>query len=175
MPLRALIDMPEIEYLDGEAHPKVSPKVRHGVVQFAMARILYAASGNRGTVGTEIHFYPGKAEKDATFVPDAAYIATSRLEALPPDLREEPPFSPDIAIEVRSPSIDVRYLAHKIERYLATGAMLVLDVDPYARTIVAHTSSDVRTFAEPERFETDAFDWFRFDVSEAFADLDRLP
>jgi hypothetical protein len=30
-------DRPEIEYLDGRAYPKVSPKLSHGLVQIALA------------------------------------------------------------------------------------------------------------------------------------------
>lgn len=86
--------------------------------------------------------------------------------------REEPPFSPDIAVEVWSPTNDRHYLDQKIARYLATGAVLVLDVDPYARTIVAHDSSAVRTYIIGETFAHPAVPWLRFDVAEAFADLD---
>jgi Uma2 family endonuclease len=170
--MRALIDLPEIEYLDGEAYPKVSPKLTHGVVQFAMARILYAAAGKRGKVVTELHVYPGEAETDATFVPDVAFVSRDRLRQLPPDQREDPPFSPDVAVEVRSPSNDLHYLEKKIARYLATGALLVLDVDPGTRTIVAHGASGVRTFTQTERFESPDVEWLRFDVNEAFLELD---
>ncbi|HMF28997.1 MAG TPA: Uma2 family endonuclease, partial [Candidatus Cybelea sp.] len=95
-----------------------------------------------------------------------------RLRALSVVEREEPPFSPDIAVEVWSPTNDRRYLDLKIERYLATGAILVLDVNPYARTIVAHDASAIRTYQSGERFEHPAMPWLRFDVAEAFADLD---
>jgi Uma2 family endonuclease len=172
MPMRALIDLPEIEYLDGEAYPKVSPKLNHMVVQGAMVRILYAAAGKRGKVGPELHVYPGETETDATFVPDVAFISNERLRALDAGDRQDPPFSPDVAVEVRSPSNDLRYLEKKIARYLATGALVVLDVDPQTRTIVAHGASGVRTFAETESFESTDVEWLRFDVAEAFADLD---
>jgi len=172
MPMRALIDLPEIEYLDGEAYPKVSPNLTHGVVQGAMARILYSAGAKRGKIALELHVYPGETERDATFVPDVAFVSNERLRALGPEDREDPPFSPDIAVEVRSPSNDLRYLEKKIARYLATGALLVLDVDPETRTIAAHGTSEVRTFTETERFESPDVEWLRFAVAEAFADLD---
>jgi hypothetical protein len=55
---------------------------------------------------------------------------------------------------------------------LATGAILVLDVDPYARSIVAHDPSEVHAYKTGESFEHPAVPWLRFDVAEAFADLD---
>jgi Uma2 family endonuclease len=168
-----LIDRPEIEYLDGRPYPKVSPKLTHSLVQGALVGILRRCAGKRGRVGPELDVYPGPASTGLTkFVPDVAYVSMERLRALSAEDREEPPFSPDIAVEVWSPTNDRRYLDLKIARYLATGAVLVLDVDPYARTIVAHDASAIRTYEAGERFEHPALPWLRFEVAEAFADLD---
>ena len=95
-----------------------------------------------------------------------------RLRALSAADREQPPFSPDVVVEVWSPTNDRRYLDVKIARYLATGALLVLDVDPYARRIVAHDASGVCTYESGEQFENAAAPWLGFPVAEAFADLD---
>lgn len=168
-----LIDQPEIEYLDGQPYPKVSPKLTHAVVQGALVRILHRCAGKRGRVGPELDVYPGGTGASLTkFVPDVAYVSMERLRALSPADREEPPFSPDIAVEVWSLTNDRRYLDLKIARYLATGSVLVLDVDPYARTIVAHDGNAIRTYKTGELFEHPALPWLRFDVAEAFADLD---
>jgi Uma2 family endonuclease len=168
-----LIDRSEIEYLDGQPYPKVSPKLSHSLVQGALVRILHRCAGKRGRTGPELDVYPGRPGAALTkFVPDVAYVSMERLRALSAGDREEPPFSPDIAVEVWSPTNDRHYLDLKIARYLATGAVLVLDVDPYARTIVAHDGSAIRTYEAGERFEHPAMPWLRFDVVEAFADLD---
>ena len=173
MPVRTLVDSPEVEYLDGQPCAKVSPKVTHGVVQGAMYRLLYRDCGRHGRVGTEIDFHVGRVDgSDSTFVPDVAYVARERLATLDPRDREEPPFAPDIAVEVWSPSNDRRYLDRKISKYLATGAIVVLDVDPYARTIVAHDASSVRTYGRDDTFTHPGVSWLRFEVREAFADLD---
>jgi Uma2 family endonuclease len=173
MRFEALIDQPEIEYLDGHPYAKVSPKLSHSLVQGALCRILHRCAGKRGRVGPELDVYPSSQEPGKTkFVPDVAYVSMERLRALSAADREEPPFSPDIAVEVWSPTNDRRYLNEKIARYLATGAILVLDVNPHARTIVAHDASGVRTYPTVERFEHPAMPWLRFDVAEAFADLD---
>src|SRR6185437_8073982 len=129
----------------------------HGLVQAAVSRILYRAAQGRGRVATELDVHPARGDDQRpTLVPDVAYISNGRLDALPPERREEPPFSPDIAVEVWSPSNDRRYLDRKIGRYLATGAVLVLDVDPYARTITAHDGTATCVYKSGETFEHSA-------------------
>jgi Uma2 family endonuclease len=168
-----LLDLPEIEYLDGQPYPKVSPNLTHSLVQGALVRILHRCASKRGRVGPELDVHPGQIDGSrTTFVPDVAYVSMERLRALSAVDREEPPFSPDIAVEVWSPTNDRRYLDMKIARYLATGALLVLDVDPFARTIAAHDGSAIRTYKTGELFVHPSLPWLRFEIAEAFADLD---
>jgi Uma2 family endonuclease len=171
--MRALIDLPEIEYLDGEAYPKASPRTTHAMVQGRIWSILSTAAATRGYVGTEWDVHPGKADgTTTTFVPDAAFISRERLASLDRADREEPPFAPDIAVEIWSPSNDRAYLDRKIAKYLATGAVLVLDVNPFDRTIAAWGDAGVRRFANGDTFEHAAVPWLRFAVKDAFDDLD---
>ena len=168
-----LIDLPEIEFLDGVPYPKVSPKLTHALVQGALCRILHRCAGNRGRIAPELDVWPSGLRGSGTkFIPDIAYVSIQRLRALDPERREEPPFSPDIAVEVWSPSNERWYLETKIARYLATGSKLVLDVNPQERTVAAYDATSVRRFTSGETFEHPAFEWLRFDVAEAFADLD---
>jgi len=169
-----LQDRPEIEYLDGRPYPKVSPKMSHGLVQLALARVIADCAGARGFVVPEVRFDPGAAAgtKKTEFVPDVAYLSRERRLELTGEGREKPPFSPELAVEVRSPSDDLRYLAKKIARYLATGSVLVLDVDPKTRLIIAHATDGVREYARGSHFEHPALPWLQFDVDAIFADLD---
>ncbi len=164
-------DRPEIEYLDGVAHPKVSPKYSHALVQSAMIRILSECGAGRGHVLPELRVGL-RAAKKTEFVPDVSFISKERRATLTGEEREKPPFAPEIAVEVRSPSDDLAYLARKIERYLATGSVLVLDVDPKTRTIRAHSHDGMREFREGERFVSAAVPWFEFNVSAVFEELD---
>lgn len=160
-----LHDLPEIEYLDGRPHRKVSPRLTHGRVQLALAAAIAAAAGTRGVVATEVRFAPGSRDGSKTeLIPDVAYIDGERLAALPEEAREKPPFSPDIAAEVRSPSDDLRYLRRKIARYLETGSRLVLDVDPMQRCIIAHAADGISRFSSGETFSHAAAPWLRFEV-----------
>lgn len=163
-----------VEYLDGVAYAKVSPRVPHWVVQSNMLVILRALAGDRGLVGPELHVQPGRVDKTKTiFVPDVSFVSWERLRAMKPSDDEEPT-SPDIAVEVRSPSNRKRFIADKIARLLATGTVLVLDVQPKSRTIVAHDGKVARTFSCGEIFEHPAAEWLRFEVSEAFVNLDKI-
>lgn len=164
-----LYDSPEIEYLDGHPFPKVSPKRTHARVQALIARMLLDSAADRGEVGTEWRFNLGAVDDTASeFVPDVAFVSIERLNGLSEDLLEEPPFAPDIAIEIRSPSDKKSVLARKIERYLATGSVLVLDVNPQARRIIARTSGGTRTYEAGETFATAVVPWLRFSVESIF-------
>jgi len=168
-------DPPEIEYLDGRAYPKVSPKISHGLVQGALVVIIRTCAGDRGFVVPEVRFDPSAivpGTKKTEFVPDVAFLSRERREALTGKGREKPPLSPELAVEVRSPSDDRRYLAKKIARYLATGSVLALDVNPKTRRIIAHAADGVREYVAGDRFKHPALPWLTFDVDAIFADLD---
>ncbi len=167
-----LYDQTEIEYLDGQPHQKVSPKTSHALVQAALLRLISECAGDRGEVLPELRLDPGEIDGSKTeFVPDVAFISEVRLQKLDDEQWEKPPFSPDIAVEVRSPSDDLNYLARKIARYLATGSVLVLDVDPKTRRIVAHTSDGARTYEAHEEFAHPVMPWLRFPCSAVFKGL----
>jgi Uma2 family endonuclease len=170
-----LIDPPEIEYLDDEPHAKVSPRLTHALVQGAMLRVMAEAARGRGVVLPELRVDPGGGTAQTTeFVPDLSYVSFERLRSLKGEQREKPPFSPEIAVEVRSQSDDLQYLARKIARYLATGAVLVLDADPARRQVIAHSAHGAVTFTTGERFSHAAAPWLHFEVNAIFAQLDAL-
>ncbi len=174
MPIAPYDDKPEIELLDGEARAKVSPRSRHSMVQYAIATLIERCAGERGAVGTEWRFRL-PTQLGAVLVPDVAFVYAERLAQLEPELRQEPPFSPDIAVEVRSPSDDVAFLTRKIARYLQTGAVIVLDVDPARRLIIAHASTnDVQQFGPGATLTQTAIPWLNLNVDDVFSRLDRF-
>jgi len=167
----AVDEKPAIEYLDGRPYRKVSPRIAHAVVQSNMGEVLRRCVGDRGVVGTELHVYPGRIDGTQTvFVPDVAFVSWERIDALGAE-REEPR-SAEIAVEVRSPSNDLRFLEAKIARYLATGSLLVLDVDPQQRAILAHDPEGIRRFEAGQRFEGTSVPWLQFDVDDAFRNVE---
>lgn len=166
-----LSDAPEVEFLDGLRVRKVSPKRKHGTVQRTLSAILWRCAAGRGAVATEWRCVLNSGTDE--LVPDVAFVPYERLRGLCEEDREEPPFAPDVAVEIRSPLDKPAVLRRKIELYLAHGSLLVLDVDPQTRTILAHERDDSsRAYACGERFTSATVPWMLFDVDEAFADLD---
>jgi len=171
--MQAIIDKPVVEYLDGRPYRKMSPKAAHAFVQGAFVRLLYRLGSGAGKCLPELHCLLGSVDGTRTvFVPDVAFISNERWDALPRERRQEPPFAPDIAVEIRSPGENARLRRAKVARYLATGAQLVFDVDPKARVIHVHDAGGVRTLAQHDRFSDPRFPWLEFDLAEVFADLD---
>jgi len=165
-----LRDKPEIELLEGQRYPKVSPKLNHSIVQGSMLVVLRRCAGSRGLSGTELRcrLAPG-----TEFVPDVAYLSFDRLHAVRESERQEPPFAPDVAVEVRSPSNREPYEAKKIATYLEYGSLLVLDIDPATRTLRAHVrDGEVRIFHAGEAFECTTLPWLRFEVAELFEGIE---
>ena len=161
------------ETLDGVRYAKASPQETHATAQLSVAIVLRRVAGTTGRVGVEWEFRIGDVDgSNSILQPDVSFASYDRLRALPKAERAIPPFSPDIAVEVRSPSSRPGLRERKTTRYLATGAVLVLDVDPAKRVVIAHARDGVRTYANGERFEHPVAPWLVFDVSEAFADLD---
>jgi Uma2 family endonuclease len=177
MPQRIAIlnEAPVVEYLDGERRRKVSPRSKHARVQALLVMIFERCGAESGMAGMEWDFRIGLVDdSDSFLVPDVAFISFERLRAIERKERDQPPVAPNVAVEVWSPTNDRAFLERKIAKYLATGSSLVLDVDPRARTIVAHGASEVRTFGERDRFAHPAVSWLEFDVAEAFKGLEFL-
>jgi Uma2 family endonuclease len=158
-----------IEYLDGEAHPKVSPRNAHGRVQLQLGSILIACGARRyGSVATEADAVVSKRTK---LIPDVSFVTFEQERSVSGPQAEEPPYAPAIAIEVWSRGDSEDYLQRKFARYLSEGSQLVLDVRIETRTILAHTAMGVRTYSEHETFECEAFPWFTFPVRDVFSVL----
>ena len=173
MHTRDLDEKPYIEYLAGRALRKVSPKRRHGIVQLAIGRELQDCSRGYGSVATEWRFHLDvRNVRQTTLVPDVAFVKYERLNALPPAEREEPPFAPDIAIEIRSPSDRTATIDWKVDAYLRFGGTLVFDVLIDEREIrVTDRERITTTFRDGESVTHPAFPWLRIDVRSVFAEI----
>jgi len=168
-------EKPYLELIDGVEVPRVSPQLRHSLLEIEFLSVLREwAHELGGTLAHEWRFWVVPAgERKTSLVPDVAYLSSERAGTLD-DLRlEAPPLSPDIAIEIRSPSDPLRNIQRKIELYLANGTKLVLDVDPESRSIIAHDGVRVRTFTEADLFEHPATPGLTFDVRALFAAAER--
>jgi Uma2 family endonuclease len=92
-----------------------------------------AAAGDGAAFGSSTGF---RLPNGATRSPDAAWVRGDRLAVLTRDQKRAfLPLSPDLAVEVRSPSDRMPELQAKMEEYLATGAQLGWPIDADARRV----------------------------------------
>ena len=123
-------EKPALEYADGEVTQKVSPKARHGMLQFVLASILTRPRVSRAFTETRTTF-AGK-----SYVPDIIAFTRDRV---PEDERGEIPdditIPPDVAVEIRSPGQSLSAQIERCRWYVANGVRVSPPVDPLRRTI----------------------------------------
>lgn len=169
---QAITREPELELLAGRALAKLSPSRTHGVIQLAVGNLLLARSRGRGCVATEWRFaLNADGDPRTSLIPDVAFVSNERLALLGAEAREEPPFAPDIAVEVRSPDDRIADVEWKMNAYLAYGGVLALDVVPIDRIVRAYSHAGLAVFARGERFACAEVPWLTFQVAEVFANL----
>jgi Uma2 family endonuclease len=165
---------PETEWILGHAVRKVSPFRTHALLQGRLNTALSAWAEGRGDVGPEWRFRPAPdGEIRRPLVPDVAYVSDARLAGLEGRDLEAPPFSPDVAVEIRSPDDRARNVDHKIAVYLATGSTLVIVIDPRDRSVRLHDARGVRVLGGDDTIAHPAMPGFSLALPALFAPLDR--
>jgi len=74
---------------------------------------------------------------DIVFLPDVAFVRADRIRSRA-DLAFPFEGTPDLAVEVRSPSDRVAELDRKMRRYLEAGTLLGWAIDPLSRTVAVY-------------------------------------
>ncbi|HEX5110718.1 MAG TPA: Uma2 family endonuclease [Vicinamibacterales bacterium] len=117
---------------------KMSPVgYEHGRIVMRLAALLhrYVEEHHLGAMVSEVGFKLASSP-DTVRAPDLAFV---RLDRIPrPDPRGFIKGAPDLAVEVLSPDDRLSDVRAKTVEYLASGAPLVLILDPFERTITAH-------------------------------------
>jgi Uma2 family endonuclease len=167
-------DLPELETLDGVSRRKVSPKRPHSRVQGTIYKMLSDVAEQFGELNIEWRCRPGGVDGSETvLVPDLCFVERSRLDALAESEIDVPPIAPDLVIEIRSPKEHAQWRAEKAQKFLALGTLLVLDVDPAARTIRTVTADGVDEFRCGDTITFAGLPWLSLPVTKAFEKLDR--
>lgn len=86
---------------------------------------------------------------------------------------EEPYVSPNVVVEIISPSERNVLIAHKIAVYLSAGTELVILIDPAKRTVALHDPDVARALCDGDRIEHAALPGFSCALDELFATLSR--
>jgi Uma2 family endonuclease len=138
-----------MELVAGQLVREPRPRSRHGWIVMRLGHFLmeHVEPRRAGYVMTETGVV--LSEEPATVRgPDLCFVAAERLPGYPNDdyLR----VAPDLVAEVLSPSDSRAAMAAKVVEYLLGGVMVVLVVDPRARTVAVH-----RAGRQPERLHGD--------------------
>jgi len=156
--------------------PKVAPFRPHSIIQLKLGAILlaWAEAEGYGEVGTEWKYRLGLSGENITpQIPDIVYISYEREGDASDDDLKSPLISPNLAVEVVSPSNSQKDIAKKTRVYLAAGTDLVLIVDPERKTIEAVDGGKSRTYVLGETFTHQALPGFELDVTGLFNVLRR--
>ena len=130
-------DIDGYEYVKGELVPMSPPTRIHSKVSVKVIRYLdrHVDENQLGEVHVEATFQVG----ERGLKPDVAFVSTPHLEG---DENKGCLISPDLAIEVVSPS-DVQWrVVDKAFAYLDAGTRLVWVLDPRSKTVTAYRSEN---------------------------------
>jgi Uma2 family endonuclease len=127
-------EKPALEYEAGRITQKVSPKAKHGRLQFWIASLIEAIAGpaKLGMVFTELRTTFAGASR----VPDVAYYSRARISRQVDGVLANDVFTPpDLAVEIRSPEQSIRSQLQRCHDYVRDGVRIALAVDPETRRV----------------------------------------
>ena len=140
-------DVDGYEYINGELVPMAPPSREHGEISVNIIRYLdaHVYQNKLGRLYTaETTFHIGK----RTVKPDVAFVSTARV-----DWGQNKGFfyTPDLAIEVVSPSDVQSRVAEKALAYLNAGTRLVWVLEPVTKTVTVYRSeTDIETLTRDD-------------------------
>lgn len=165
-------EKPYIEIINGHGREKlVSPEWPHSRAQIALGGI-FSEYVDRvgGDAGVELRFVM---DDDNALIPDVSYYSEAQMQDMGDGEKRYPRRPPYAAVEVRSSDDRPGEREGKIDRYLALGSRVVLDVDPKRDTLTAIDAAGSRVFTKDEVFEHAALPGLRIDLAPFFARVNR--
>src|SRR5688572_1523646 len=172
--------MPELtryrqELSRGRVVREPRPGARHGVITSRIFMLLMEQGEQlgHGRVLTHNGFLISR-EPPTVREPDVAFSTNAQLpDALPDGFW---PFSPDMAVEVISPSNKFSAINDKVGQYIEAGSRLVWVVDPSTRSVWVHRSlQDVKILRGNDELTGEpVIPGLRHSLRELFADWQAL-
>jgi Uma2 family endonuclease len=124
----------------------------------------------RNPIGAAVAEYDCQITLDTARRPDLSIFLTERLRKIEPD-QVPVSFTPDIAVEILSPSESAMHLRRKILDYLRAGTGEVWLVDSFNREVEICTSSGSRMRAETDLLTSPLLPEFSVPVANPFVSL----
>jgi Uma2 family endonuclease len=170
-----LLDMEDdgrrYELVKGELRMAPPPGSEHGEVTMNLAGLLfqYVKKNNLGVVYAAETGFKLESNPDTVRAPDVAFvrIETVQLTGRLPGYRSG---SPDLVVEVLSPSDRVASVEEKVGEWLAGGARMVWVVSPKLHTVtVYHSLTEIVTLTEKDQLDGgEVVPGFQMNVAEIF-------
>jgi Uma2 family endonuclease len=126
------------ELIEGEIIEKMASFLPSAIAQqVAFALMLYLKQNPLGYLtGSDGGYIMPDGSR---LIPDVGYISKARLPEIPP---REVPLPPDLAVEVVSPTDDLREVQKKARLYLRHGVQVVWVVYPEDQTLDIYTAAE---------------------------------
>ena len=107
--------------------------------------------------------------------PDVAFVSWDRMPGRWRVQEPIPTQTPDLVVEVLSPSNTAREMARKRDEYFRAGVRLLWEIDPRTRTVREYTAVDrVRDLTAADSLDgRDVLTGFTLPLADLFAELDR--
>lgn len=144
-----LWEMPEVpgtryELVEGELVEMPGTGALHGLIVKTVLLLLdaHVKRHRLGIVLGDGVSYVLSREPDLLRIPDVSFVSHPRIPTGGPP-EGYWPFSPDLAVEIVSPSDRFSDVLAKVHEYLAAGTQLVWVVWPEGRSVIVHTVAGV--------------------------------
>lgn len=162
------------ELVRGDLRETMPTSILHGIIAGRIAILLgmYILQNKLGEVLTaETGFRIFVGEKTVR-VPDVAFLSNEKLAEVE-DFNKFYNGTPDLAVEVISPSETYDDVQGKLEDYLMAGVKTVWIVRPKQKTVtVYHTLTDFKVFGEDEEiFGEEILPDFKCNLKDIFGNL----
>ena len=129
--LAELIDGVIVEKTMGFREGYLGLRIGRLLGNFVAAHDLGVMAGSDGTI---------EVEPDQVRAPDVAFYPWDQFPGRRIPTEAFPDLTPDLAVEVLSPSNTKKEMSRKRAEYFAAGGRLVWEIDPRARTVAVYTS-----------------------------------
>jgi Uma2 family endonuclease len=156
------------ELVNGELISVPSPTFRHQDIVFEIllaVRQYLRQSRSSGLACADVEF--ALSDNDRVR-PDVALVLGEKAARLNPD-KVPIPGTPDIAIEVISPSERLSESHEQVRAYLRNGTVEVWQVYPKSRTVQIHRGETARSLEWSQPVETDLLPGFALELVSLFA------
>ncbi len=165
-------EKPYLEYIDGEAVPKMAPDWSHlRLAQQSAGHLWLYAGHHGGWAGPEGRLQFGERPGAQFRLPDVAYWAPARMPSNP-----HGPITvfPTLAVEVRSPGQPLEEMRERCRFYRRHGIEAAWLVDPDARTVeLFEAGREGELLAAGATLTSPHLPGFALGLTELFAVLDR--